>query len=109
MVRCGAWAWDELRRLCKMAKAPPTKAEWSSFFARFNRLIALHREADSEAGVFVRHLGKAFDALFTFLLENGVDPTNNFAERMLRYAVLYPIFRMLNHGRSLVSNRRGTI
>ncbi len=89
LARCGAWARDELRRLCKMAKDPPTKAEWRSFFARFNRLIALYRDSDSEAGIFVRHLEKEFDALFTFLLENGVDPTNNLAERMLRYAVLW--------------------
>ena len=25
------WARDELRRLCKMAKDPPTKAEWNAF------------------------------------------------------------------------------
>ena len=29
------------------------------------------------------------DSLFTFLLEEDVEPTNNFAERMIRFAVLW--------------------
>ena len=29
------------------------------------------------------------DSLFTFLLEEDVNPTNNFAERMIRFAVLW--------------------
>ena len=89
LARCGAWARDELRRLCKMAKAPPTKAEWHAFYARFNRLIALYIDSDSEAGKLVRHLEAEMDSLFTFLLEEGVEPTNNFGERMLRHAVLW--------------------
>ncbi len=42
LARCGSWVRDELRRLCKMAKDPPTKAEWRAFYDRFNRLIALY-------------------------------------------------------------------
>ena len=42
LVRCGAWTRDELRRLCKMAKDPPTQAEWNALYARLNRLIALY-------------------------------------------------------------------
>ena len=79
----------ELLRLCKMAKAPPTKAEWHAFYARFNQLIALYIDSDSEAGKLVRHLDAEMDSLFTFLLEEGVEPTNNFGERMLRHAVLW--------------------
>jgi transposase len=89
LARCGAWARDELRRLCRMAKDPPTKAEWNAFYARLNRLIALYIDSDSEAGKLVRHLDTEMGSLFTFLLEEGVDPTNNFGERMLRYAVLW--------------------
>ncbi len=29
------------------------------------------------------------DSLFTFLVEEGVEPTNNRAERMIRFAVLW--------------------
>jgi transposase len=89
LAKCGAWAKSELRKLCKMAKDPPTKAEWRAFYARFCRLIALYGDSDSEAGTFVRHIEKEMGSLFTFLLEEGVDPTNNFGERMLRYAVLW--------------------
>ncbi len=89
LVRCGTWARDELRRLCKMAKDPPTRAEWNAFYARLNRLIALYIDSDSEAGKLVRHIDTEMGSLFTFLLEEGVDPTNNFGERMLRYAVLW--------------------
>jgi transposase len=89
LARCGAWARDELRRLCKMAKDPPTIAQWNAFYARLNRLIALYIDSDSEAGKLVRHLDTEMGSLFTFLLEEGVDPTNNFGERMLRYAVLW--------------------
>jgi transposase len=89
LAKCGAWARDELRRLCKMAKDPPTQDEWRTFYARLNRLIALYIDADSEAGKLVRHIDKEMGSLFTFLLEEGVDPTNNFGERMLRYAVLW--------------------
>ena len=71
-----------------MAKDPPKKAEWNALYARFNRLIALYMDADSEAGK-LRHLDAEMGSLFTFLLEEGIDPTNNFGERMLRYAVLW--------------------
>lgn len=89
LAKCGKWAAAELRRLCKMAKDPPTQGEWSSFYARLCRLIALYRDCDSDAGKFVRHIEDEMDSLFTFLFEEGVDPTNNFAERMIRFAVLW--------------------
>ncbi len=89
LVKCGKWATAELQRLCKMAKDPPTIGQWNSFYARLCRLIALYRDSDSDAGRFVRHIEKEMDSLFTFLLEEGVDPTNNFAERIIRFAVLW--------------------
>ena len=72
-----------------MAKDPPTRGEWSSFYARLCRLIALYRDSDSEAGTFVRNIEQEMDALFTFLYEEGVGPTNNHAERMIRFGVLW--------------------
>lgn len=89
LARCGKWAGKELRKLCKMAKDPPPMAEWRAFYARLCRLIALYRDCESEAGTFVRHIEKEMDSLFTFLVEENVDPTNNFAERMIRFAVLW--------------------
>lgn len=89
IAKCGKWAAAELRRLCKMAKAPPARGEWSSFYARLCRLIALYRDCDSDAGKFIRHIEAEMNSLFTFLFEKGVDPTNNLAERMIRFAVLW--------------------
>nr|WP_320013302.1 transposase [uncultured Desulfobulbus sp.] len=86
--------WVHARQTClahliRRAKDPPTKVEWNAFYARLNRLIAQYIDSDSEAGKLVRHLDTEMGSLFTFLLEEGVDPTNNFGERMLRYAILW--------------------
>lgn len=89
LANCGKWSAKELERLIKMAKAPPTLGEWRAFFARFCHLIALYRDSKSEAGTFVRRLEEEMDALFLFLTEEGVDPTNNFGERTIRFAVLW--------------------
>jgi transposase len=89
LAACGKWAAKELERLVKMAKAPPTMGEWRAFFARFCHLIALYRDCESEAGTFVRRLEDEMDCLFLFLTENGVDPTNNFGERAIRFGVLW--------------------
>ena len=88
LAACGKWGAAELRRLCRTAKDPPTKGEWSSFYARLCRLIRLYRDSGSEAGRFVRHIERETGALFTFLLEQGVEPTDNLAERMIRFGVL---------------------
>ncbi|WP_290895650.1 IS66 family transposase [Hoeflea sp.] len=87
--RCGTWAAKELRRLCKWNKDPPTLGEWQAFYARLCRLIALYRDSESEAGKLVRSIEKHMDSLFTFLLEEGVEPTNNLAERTIRFAVIW--------------------
>ncbi|MBS3756932.1 MAG: IS66 family transposase [Desulfobacterales bacterium] len=89
LAACGKWARKELQRLCKMANAPPTRGEWNAFFARLCRLIAFYKDSESEAGKFVRRIEKEMDNLFVFLSENGVDPTNNYAERMLRFGVIW--------------------
>lgn len=89
VAACGKWARKELQRLCHMANAPPSQGEWNAFFARLCRLIALYKDHKSEAGTFVRRIEKEMDNLFVFLSENGVDPTNNYAERMLRFGVIW--------------------
>ncbi|MCI5223941.1 MAG: hypothetical protein D3924_15030 [Candidatus Electrothrix sp. AR4] len=50
--------------------------------------LATYRDCDSDAGKFVRHIENEMDSLFTFLIDEGVDPTNNLAERMIRLGVL---------------------
>ena len=87
--RFGIWATNELQRLCHMANAPPSVGEWQAFYARLIRLITLHEQRKDDAGRFARRLRREIDNLWTFLAEQGVAPTNNHAERMLRFAVLW--------------------
>ncbi|MFZ5759853.1 MAG: IS66 family transposase [Thermodesulfobacteriota bacterium] len=89
LSRCGAWAYRELKLLCGWNKDPPAPAQWRAFYARLCRLIALYRDSKSEAGTFARSIEEHMDSLFTFLSQEGVEPTNNFAERIIRYAVLW--------------------
>ena len=85
----GAWALSELRLLCHMAKHRPRKGEWLAFYARLMRLIGLHQDRKDEVGQLVRLFHRELDHLWLFLEEQGVSPTNNHAERTLRYAVLW--------------------
>lgn len=85
----GRWALAELRRLCKMAHAPPTIGQWRAFHARFSRLISRHADRKDVAGTFARRLQENIDNLWLFLQEQGVEPTNNHAERLLRFAVTW--------------------
>jgi transposase len=89
LSRPGAWAMKELRLLCRMAKTRPSVGQWNMFYARLIRLIGLYREQPDEAGRFVRRLQREIDSLWLFLQEQGVCPTNNHAERTLRFAVLW--------------------
>lgn len=89
LAKFGKWAKAELQRLCHMAHAPPTRGEWSAFYARLIRLISLNHDKEDEAGVFARRLLREIDSLWIFLAEAGVSPTNNHAERMIRFAVLW--------------------
>lgn len=89
IARCGKWAVSELQRLCHMAHETPTVGEWRAFYARLIHLIARNHERQDDAGRFARRLKREMDSLWVFLVEQGVSPTNNHAERMLRYAVLW--------------------
>jgi transposase len=86
---CGRKARDELRRLLFMAKEPPTVGQWRAWYARVCRLIKQYRDRKDPAGTFVRSLANEMESLWVFLHEQGVEPTNNYAERMIRYAVLW--------------------
>lgn len=89
LSRPGAWALKELRLLCRMAKHPPSVGQWTTFYARLLRLIGLYRDQKDDAGRFVRRIEREMDCLWLFLQESGVAPTNNHAERTLRFAVLW--------------------
>ncbi len=85
----------ELRLLCKWANAPPSEKEWTAFYSRLILLLFLYEGGDDEAGKFARLILREMDCLWVFLEENGVEPTNNRAERSIRFGVLW---RKRSHG-----------
>jgi transposase len=80
----------ELQRLVHWATVPPTAGEVQTWYARMVHLIGQYRHQHDETGTFARTLDREMGALWTFVAEEGVEPTNNRAERALRFAVLWP-------------------
>jgi transposase len=89
LAACGTWALTELQTLCHMAKAPPSGGEWRAWYARFCHLIERYHERADDAGRLARRLQREMASLWVFLREHGVEPTNNRAERALRFAVMW--------------------
>src|SRR5262245_17998621 len=69
----------------------PGAADWlpSTWYARRCRLIDQYHDRQDEAGRFARRLLREMDSLWVFLAYHGVEPTNNRAERALRFGVLW--------------------
>ena len=103
LAACGTWALAELQRLCHMAKAPPTGGEWRAWYARLCTLIDRYHDHADEAGRFARRLLREMDSLWVFLVYHGVEPTNNRAERALRFGVLW---RKRSHGTASTKGNR---
>jgi transposase len=95
LAKFGHRAMVELQRLVHWATAPPTAGDVQTWYARMVHLLADHRQRRDEAGTLARTLERELGALWTFVVEEGVEPTNNRAERALRFAVLW---RKLMHG-----------
>jgi transposase len=89
LAACGTWALAELQRLCHMATVPPSGGEWRAWYARLCRLIDQYHDRADDAGRFARRLLRELDSLWVFLVQHGVEPTNNRAERALRFGVLW--------------------
>jgi transposase len=89
LAACGAWALKELQRLCQMAHAPPTGGAWQAWYARLCALIGRYRTRQDDAGRLTRRLQREMASLWVFLVEHGVEATNNRAERALRFGVLW--------------------
>jgi len=79
----------ELQLLCHWARKPPTQKQWTDFYSRLLLLLILFEGADDDAGQLARSIAREMESLWVFLDENGVEPTNNRAERALRFAVLW--------------------
>jgi transposase len=89
LAKFGHRVMVELQRLVHWATAPPTAGDVQTWYARMVHLLADHRQRRDEAGTFARTLEREMGALWTFVVEKGVEPTNNRAERALRFAVLW--------------------
>lgn len=87
--RFGKSILKELRLLCHWAKAPPSENQWTNFYSRFILLLFLFENADDDAGKLARLLLREMDSLWVFLEHEAVEPTNNRAERALRFGVLW--------------------
>ena len=73
--------------LCQMAKAPPTAGAWRAWYARLCKLLDRYHDCSDDAGRLARRLLREMDSLWVFLSHHGVEPTNNRAERALRFGV----------------------
>lgn len=87
--RFGKQLTAELKLLCRFAHAPPSEKQWTDFYSRLLLLLMLFEGADDEAGKLARRVLGELDSLWTFLCESDVEPTNNAAERALRFGVLW--------------------
>jgi transposase len=86
----------EWPRLVHWAQAPPTAGAVQTWYARMVQLLHQSRARQDDAGKLARTLEREMASLWTFVVEAGVDPTKNRAERALRFAVLW---RRMMHGR----------
>jgi transposase len=87
--RFGQRVLAELQGLVHWAQAPPTAGAVQTWYARMVHLLGHYRLQRDEAGTFARTLEREMAHLWTFVVEEGVEPTNNRAERALRFAVLW--------------------
>ena len=78
-----------LRQLVSFAKEPPDPKQWSDFYAFFVFTVSLWEPDETDAGKLARQIVREIDSLWVFLDHKGVEPTNNRAERALRFGVLW--------------------
>lgn len=89
IARFGARVHAELQRLCHMGTERPTVGQWRAWYARFRALVTQHAVREDKAGTFARRLGREGESLWVFLDIQGVEATNNIAERAHRFGVLW--------------------
>jgi transposase len=78
-----------LQQLVAFAHAPPGKRKRTEFYSRLMLLLLFFEGAQDDAGKQAREVLREIDGLWVFFDEVGVEPTNNRAERALRFAVLW--------------------
>jgi transposase len=78
-----------LRQLTHFAKDPPSPAQWSEFYSTLLFSLSLWEADKTDAGRLARRIVGEIDSRWYFLDHEGVEPTNNRAERALRFGVLW--------------------
>jgi transposase len=63
--------------------------QWRAWYARFRALVNQHTTRADKVGTFARRLQREGTSLWTFLDVQGVEATNNIAERAHRFGVLW--------------------
>jgi transposase len=89
MARFGGRVHAELQRLCPMGTERPTVGQWRAWYARFHSLLNQYAPREDKAGTFARRLAREGESLWVFLDVQGVEATNNIAERAHRFGVLW--------------------
>jgi transposase len=89
MARCGGRVHAELQRLCHMGTERPTVGQWRAWYARCRSLVNRHAVREDKAGTLARRWERAGESLWVVLDVQGVEATNNSAERAHRFGVLW--------------------
>jgi len=78
-----------LRKLVSFAHERPSPKIWNEFYVHLLCTLKLFEDEKNDAGTLARQMLRELDSLWTFLDRPGVEPTNNRAERALRFGVLW--------------------
>ena len=89
LQRCGQIIGCHLRQLIQFSKDPPTSLHWKTFYSHLLFTLSLWETDDNDAGRLARQMVREIESLWFFLDHEGVEPTNNRAERALRFGVLW--------------------
>jgi transposase len=83
------WAWEVFQHTGDRPQMKRTIRSLQREYKPIIRSYAAKRARNKRCRGMARNLLKAWPALWTFTSHNGVQPTNNHAERALRSAVIY--------------------
>ena len=85
----GLEAGNLLGVLFAWSQSPPADRQIEIWNAKMHRFMGSHGRRKDKLGAFTRSLEKHYLHLVTFICVEGVEPTNNKAERSPRFAVIW--------------------
>jgi transposase len=89
LCECVFWAWEVFQHTGDRRQLKRTVRSLQRTYKPLIRFYAAKRQRNKHCRGMARNLLKGWPALWTFTAHNGVEPTNNHAERALRSAVIY--------------------